>query len=110
MTRTKLLKNMDEAVMVMSVAFRGLVDAVQSNSNVINACAATRDAMARYRDSIDAMEEARKTPSLWDRFKSKDLLEKNREEASKGLVAARKKLAEMRSYLANVQASAASLC
>jgi hypothetical protein len=108
MTKTRLMKDMDEAMMVMKVAFRELVEAVQADSNVNNALGATRGAMARYHDAIDAVE-AGTTPSLWDRFRSKDLLRKKREDAGEVLVAARKRLVEFRGYLANVQTSQASL-
>ena len=62
----------DEAMMVMQVAFTGLVVAVQSDSNVNHALAATRHAMARFDDAIGAVE-ARTVPSLWDRFKGKEI-------------------------------------
>ena len=89
MSKTKLMKNVQDAMLVFKVAFAGLVEAVQSNSNVNNALATTRLAMTRYDDSIDAVE-VWAAPSIWDRFKSKVLLKKYRESAAGTLIAARK--------------------
>jgi hypothetical protein len=109
MTKTQIMKDRDEALMVLKVAFTRLVEAVQAASNVNNALATVRHAMKRYDDLLVAVE-ARTAHSPWDLFKSKDLLKKNRESAREILIAARKRLAGFRGYLVNVQNSQAALC
>lgn len=108
MTKTMLIDNLDRAAMVLNVASAGLADAVRSQSHVNNALDVTRNAMARYDDSINALE-AGTSSSLWNLFRSKDRVRKTREDARRVLVAARKSLAEFRGYLVNVQTIQESL-